>query len=403
MKKISVDEAVEKLCALAQPPKTERVSLFEAQGRVLADDVTAAINVPPFDRSPYDGYALRGADTAAASRETPVTLRVVEELPAGRAPTEALTAGTASKILTGAPVPEGADAIVKFEDTAFTDDTVTLFAPVPPDTDIVYAGEDVREGTLLAGRGTVITPGIAGVFAGQGMGEIRVYRRPRAVVISTGSELLEAGEPYEPAKIYNSNTVTVSAYLALLGVDAVSGGSVPDDPDLIAQKIDKALREYDLVVTTGGASVGDYDYAGRAAERAGARLLFWKIAMKPGGSVVASEKDGKLILALSGNPGAALTTLLRVASPYIRRACGRKDWAHEPVEVVLKEDFPKKSPQQRLVRGRISIEDGTAFFVSLDGQGNGVVSSFIGCDALGEIPAGSPPLAAGEKIKAYRI
>ena len=403
MKKISIDEAAEKLCAIARAPGAERVPLLSAQGRVLADDVTAAINVPPFDRSPYDGYALRGADTAGASRETPVTLRVVEELPAGKAPTVPLAPGTASKILTGAPVPEGADAIVKFEDTVFTEKTVTLSSPVAPDTDIVYAGEDVREGTLLAGRGTVVTPGVAGVFAGQGMGEVRVYKRPRAVVISTGSELLEAGEPYEKAKIYNSNTVTVSACLARLGMDAVSGGSVPDDPDLIARKIDEALSEYDLVVTTGGASVGDYDYAVCAAEKAGARVLFWKVAMKPGGSVVASEKDGKVILGLSGNPGAALTTLLRVAAPYIRKACGRKDWQNEPVEVVLKEDFPKKSPQQRLVRGYISIEGGTAFFVSLDGQGNGVVSSFIGCDALGEIPAGSPAMKAGEKIKAYRI
>ncbi|MBR6259699.1 MAG: hypothetical protein IKR21_05745 [Oscillospiraceae bacterium] len=200
-----------------------------------------------------------------------------------------------------------------------------------------------------------------------------------------------------------AHVYTISAYLKKMGLEPVPGGSIPDDPDLIASKIAEAAEKYDVVVTTGGASVGDYDYAVRASEKAGARVLFWKISMKPGGAVVASEKNGRLILSLSGNPGAAITTLLRVAAPYLKRLCGVADYAPEPVEVILKEDFKKPTTQTRYLRGRLSIEGGKAMFISLDGQGNGVVSSYVGCDMLGEIPENSPPVKAGTSIKAYRV
>ena len=403
MNKVSIEQAVDMLCALPRRMPAETAPLLCAQGRVLAGDVYAAVSVPPFDRSPYDGYAFRGEDTAGASRENPVTLRIVEELPAGKAPTVKLGPGEAVKILTGAPVPEGADAIVKYEETEFTAETVKIFSPVPPHTDIVPAGEDVEKGSLLLRRGSVLTPAAAGLLAGQGMAEVSVFRRPRACVFSTGSELLEAGEPPAPGKIYNSNTTTICAYLENLGCECIPAPSVPDDPERIAQCITAALGDCDLVVTTGGASVGDYDFAVRAAELTGARLLFWKIAMKPGGSVVAAEKDGKLILNLSGNPGAAVTTLLRVGAPYIKRLCGREDYLPETMTLCVKEDFKKKNPQTRIVRGRLSLEDGQAYFVPQEGQGNGMVSSFVGCDLLAELPAGSPPPKAGELIRVFRV
>jgi molybdopterin molybdotransferase len=274
---------------------------------------------------------------------------------------------------------------------------------VPPDTDIVYAGEDVAKGKLIAKRGDVIGPALAGAMAGQGIARVKVYRRPKIFVMSTGSELLEPGEELQPAKIYNSNVFTISAYLENMGAQCVSGGSVRDDAQVIAEKINAALAECDMVVTTGGASVGDYDYAVRASQMTGANVLFWKIAMKPGGSVVAAEKDGKLILSLSGNPGAATLTLLRVAAPYIKALCGMSDTAYEPIEMVLGEDFNKKSPQRRIIRGHLDLHGGKAALVPMKGQGNGMVSSMIGCDLLGDIPAGSPPLKAGDKILAYRV
>lgn len=401
--KIELEEALRLLSELEVSPLTENVPLFEAQGRVLARDMSAVIDVPPFDRSPYDGYAFRGEDTAGATRENPAVLRIVEELPAGTAPMVKITAGTAAKILTGAPVPEGANAIIKYELTQFDAEQVKIFAPVRPDTDIAYAGEDVKRGRVLARKGETVSPAIAGALAGQGIAQVEVFRQPRIAVMSTGSELLEPGQEWRPAKIYNSNVYTIGAYLQSMGAECVPMGSVPDEPELIANKINEALKSCDMVVTTGGASVGDYDFAVKSAQLVGARVLFWKVGIKPGGSMVASTRDGKLILGLSGSPGAAAVALLRVASPYIKRLCGRADCEPERLCLTLGADFPKKSPQRRMVRGRLEVKDGEALFFPQEGQGNGIVSSLIGCDLLGEIPAGSPPLRAGEKITAYRV
>ena len=401
--KINLEEALRVLAELDVSLTTEFVPLFQAQGRVLARDVAAVTDVPPFDRSPYDGYAFRGEDTEAASREAPAVLRVVEELPAGTAPSVKITAGTAAKILTGAPVPEGADAIIKYELTEFDDEFVKIFEPVKPDTDIARAGEDVRRGRVLARRGDTVSPALAGTLAGQGIAGIEVFRRPKIAVMSTGSELLEPGQPPQPAKIYNSNVYTIGAYLQSMGAQCVPFGSVPDEPELIARRIDEALEDCDMVITTGGASVGDYDFAVSSAQLVGARVLFWKVAIKPGGSMVASTREGKLIAGLSGSPGAAAVALLRVVSPYIKRLCGHSDAEPESMCLLLGEDFPKESPQRRIVRGRLEVRDGAALFFPMDGQGNGITSSLIGCDLLGEIPAGSPPLRAGEKITAYRV
>lgn len=399
-KKVHPDEALELLLALSRTVGSENVPLYEACGRVLAEDIRARVNVPPFARSPYDGYAFRSADSAGASRETPVTLRVIEELPAGTVPTKTVTEGTAVKILTGAPIPEGADVVVKYETTEFGGDWVRIFEPAVP-RDIVPVGEDIACGDLVAEAGTVINPAVTGLLAGQGIAQVPVYKKPRIRVMSTGSELLEPGDENRPGKIYNSNVYTISAYLRGMGAECENGGSLPDEPEAIAAAISKGLDECDMVVTTGGASVGDYDYAVRAAERAGAEVLFWKAAMKPGGAIMAAQREGKVLLSLSGNPGAAIVGLLRMAAPYVKSLCGRRDIRFREISCILKEPYKKASPQLRYVRGRLSVEDGKAYFLLQEGQGNGVVSSFNGCDLLGEIAEGSPAQPAGAAIKAY--
>lgn len=401
--KIPADEAQALLLALPVCLQTERVPLAQATGRVLAGDVFSRIAVPPFDKSPYDGYALRGEDTAGASRENPVTLRLTEELPAGTAPRVPVGSGQAAKILTGAPIPPGANVTVKYESTSFTDETVTIFAPLTPDTDIVRAGEDVAPGELLATDGTRIDPAICALLAGQGMDEATVYRRPRVFLLATGSELCRPGQPLAPAKIYDTNTALLTGYLQCLGAEVTDGGLTPDDPDAIADAVAAAMTEFDLVITTGGASVGDYDYSVRTAEALGANILFWKTAMKPGGSIVAAEKDGRVLLGLSGNPGAAVIGLQRVAMPYLKKLCGLRAVEPERFEAYLAHDFRKKSPALRMVRGHVKLEGGRVLFCAHDGQGNGAVRSLSGCDAFGEIPAGSPPLPAGTKIQVYRI
>jgi molybdopterin molybdotransferase len=403
LKNIEADDARDLLCALPVNCRTETVALQDALDRVLAGPIAALINSPPFDRSPFDGYAFRGADTKSATRERPAVLKITEELPAGKAPTITLTAGYAAKILTGAPIPEGADATVKYENTEFTDDEVRLFEPVPPNSDIVRAGDDIRAGAPIAEKGAVITAPLVGLLASQGIDRVTVFEKPVISILNTGTELAEVGQPLGPAMIYNSNVYTLSGYLRAMGALPANAGVVPDEPGDIADRIAAALRSSDMVITTGGASVGDYDWAVTSATMLGADVLFWKLNMKPGGSIMAAVKDGKVILGLSGNPGAAILGLLRVALPYVRKLCGRTDLFPPAIVALLKEPLIKASPKLRLLRGRLEILDGRAYFAENEGQGNGSVSSLVDCDLLGEVPAGSPPLQAGTKIKAYRV
>ena len=403
IEKTEIEKAVDMLLSLPAPVETETVPLYGALDRVLAEDRYASVAIPPFDRSPYDGYAFRGQDTASATKSTPVELNISEEIPAGKLPRFEITEGMAAKILTGAPIPKGANATIKYELTKFTQAKVWISDPILPNTDIVRAGEDLKLGALIANKGTVLIAPLLGLLATQGLKDLRVYKKPRIIIINTGTELLELGEPLHPGAIYNSSCYALAGYLKKAGAEPVNGGVVEDDPDEIARRIGEALDSADMVVTTGGASVGDYDWIATASQRLGASILFNKVAMKPGGSIVASEKDGKLILGLSGNPGAAALGLFRIAMPYILKLCGRSDLMPDPVEVLLKQPLNKKSPNRRLLRGRLEIDNGQAFFVENPGQGNGTFSSLVNCDLIGEVPAGSPPLPAGTKIKAYRI
>lgn len=402
-KNIKADDALNMLLGLAVTLKTEQNALADSLGCVLAEDIKAILPSPPFDRSPYDGYAFRGEDTLTCSKDQPAMLRITEEIPAGKSPTIEITKGFAAKILTGAPIPKGANATIKYEKTEFTVSDVRVFEPIKPNTDIVRAGDDIPAGAVIANKGTVITAPLLGLLSGQGITTVTVYKKPVVTVINTGSELVEAGNPLPEAMIYNSNAYTLSGYLRNLGLFTQNAGIVNDDPDAIADRVSIALKSSDMVITTGGASVGDYDWAVTSAEKLGADVLFWKIDMKPGGSIMAAVKDGKLILGLSGNPGAAVLSLLRIACPYIRKLCGRTDLNLPVIDAFLKEPLKKASPKQRIVRGRLEIIDGKAYFAENEGQGNGAVSSLVGCDLLGEIDSGSPPLPAGTKIKAYRL
>ncbi len=383
--------------------RLERVPLFQAVGRVLAEEVFAAGDVPPFDRSPYDGYAFRAADTAGASREHPVTLQILEEVPAGSMWTQTVTSGTATKILTGAPVPPGADAITKYEDTAFDEKTVTVFAPFRAGENIVPKGEDVTKGQLLAEQGTVIDSALLGTLAAQGIVEPLCYGVPTIGILTTGSELAEAGEPLTGGKIVNTNQYTFFAAVEHIGCTPVVCGAPGDDPDAIAGAMDRALNACDLVLTTGGVSVGDYDFTPDAMERAGAELFLRTLKLKPGGASAYGVRGGKLICGLSGNPASALTNFYAVVLPAIRKLQGIRAPLLTELTVTLKEDFPKKSPKTRLIRGTLDLTDGTARMMVDRGQGNGVLHSLIGCNLLAEIPAGSPRLPSGTRLRAYLI
>lgn len=396
-------QAQELLLELALPVGTEQVSLSQCAGRLLALDLIARENIPPFDRSPYDGYAVRAADTAAASQAAPVTLRVLEEIRAGAVPTKPLTAGTAAKVLTGAPIPSGADAVIMFEKTAFTEDSVTLFAPLSQGENIVCAGEDVKAGQLLAPAGIRIDTGLAGTLASLGMAEVAVCKKPLVGLISTGNEVTEVGRPLPPGGIYNSNRYAISAVLSGIGCNTEYFGTAQDDVNHISRMIDQALDRCDAVVLTGGVSVGDYDLTPAAMERSGVELLVQGVKIKPGMACAYGVKDGKLVLGFSGNPASSVTNLCAVAFPAFRKLCGIRDPRHWLFDVILGEDFKKKSKATRFLRGSLDLTNGCAKMHIPSEQGNVTISSMIGCNVFAIVPAGSGPVSAGTVLKGFLL
>lgn len=392
--------ARELLLQYAVPLETERVPLAASQGRVLAQTVSAAEDVPPFDRSAYDGYALRACDT----EKTPVTLRLTEEIAAGFVPTVPVTAGTAAKILTGAPIPEGADAVIPFEMAEFTDDTVTVLSPVKAGANIVRRGEDVLCGTVLAPSGTRIDAFLVGTLAAQGIAAPCVYRRPRIGLISTGSELAELTEPLAAGKIRNTGRYVLAAALEEIGCTAAYLGTARDRAEEIAALLREGLRTCDAVLLTGGVSVGDYDLTPAAMELSNVRLLVRGVALKPGmACAYGVSAEGKLVCGLSGNPASAMTNFYAVVLPALRRLCGLETTLSEEIAVTLTDGFGKKSKFTRILRGKLELKDGTTYVRLPQKQGNAVLSSAVGCDVMVIVPSGSGPLAAGTRLKGFLL
>lgn len=397
------ERARELLLSRAAAVEAERVPLADCGGRILARAVIAREHVPPFDRSPYDGYALRAEDTASASPARPVTLRVLEEIPAGAVPTREMTAGTAAKVLTGAPIPPGADVVVMYEKTAFTDHSVTLFAPLKAGENIVRMGEDIQKGRVLAQPGTTIDAALAGTLAAQGISLPHVYRIPRVAILSTGSELVEANATPAAGQIRNANRSMLEALLKHLGCEPVFLGVAGDNVSEIAALLNKGLAECDGVFTTGGVSVGDYDLTPAAMEAIGAELLFRGVDIKPGMACAYGVKGGKLLCGLSGNPASAFTNFYAVALPALKKLTGQSACQPREILVTLSNGFPKRSPKTRFLRGKLSLESGQVCMTLPESQGNVVLSSAIGCNAMAVVPAGSGPVAAGTVLKGFLL
>lgn len=403
LEKVSVEEAIKTLLEKVNIIGKEIIPLEEAAGRVLAFDLKAKADIPPFDRSPLDGYAFRAQDSKGASKEKPLTLEILEEVPAGAIPTKEVTKGTAVKILTGAPIPKGADAVCAYELTEFSPVEVKIFSEFKSGENIIYAGEDVKCGDLLAVAGTVIDTGLMGVLASENISEVEVFKQAKIAIVSTGNELIEPGENLKAGKIYNSNRFSLTAALKKMGLVPVNLGNAGDDAETIAKLVKKGLETCECLITTGGVSVGDYDKTPEAFEKAGATLLIKGVAMKPGMACCYGEKDGKLLLGLSGNPASSLINLYVVCMPALLKASGRKDFERKTFEVIAGADFKKQSKAARFIRGKLLLKDGKAYIDFPKNQGNVVLSSLIESDLIALIPAASGPIEKGTILKAFRI
>ena len=403
MLKTAFYEVREKLLSCVKPLEKEEVYLDKCAGKVLAQDVVAKINVPPFNRSAYDGYAFCSEDTKNASKECPVTLQILEEIPAGEIPHQKVTSGYAVKILTGAPIPEGADAVTKYEITQFTDTKVTIFDSFKSGSNIVRMGEDVKEGDVLVECGTVIDAGVVGTLASQNIESVLVYRIPKIAILSTGSELLNVGDELQFGKIYNSNQYVLCATVEKLGCKPIVLGMEADNVNKISEQILKGLEECDIVILTGGVSVGDYDLTPKAMEMANIQILQHGVDLKPGMACAYGVKDGKLVCGLSGNPAASITNFHVIVAPLLRKLKGEKNYLPVEFSVKLLDSFSKKSPATRILRGKMEVLNGEIGIRIPKEQGNVVLSSTIGCDLMAIVPAGSGALEKGTVLKGFFI
>lgn len=400
---ISLEEAQTLLLDLAGSVKECQVPLGQAVGKVLCQDIWSDINLPPFDKSPLDGYAVQARDTTKASPAQPVTLEVIEEVRAGYTASKEVGPGTAIKILTGAPIPRGADVVIKFEDVEREGNKLKISYPLKAGSNIIRIGEDVLQGELIAKRGTLLNPPLVGLLAAIGVDRVPVFDKVKVAILSTGDELLDPSEKLSSGKIYNSNLHSISAYCSRLGTEPISLGIAPDEEAVIVERISRALESADLVITTGGVSVGDFDIVPTALNKVGAEVLFWKLDMKPGSPLIAARYKDKLVIGLSGNPAAALITFELVVVPLIKKMMGYAIQLPPKISATLAGDFNKSSGQRRFLRAELQNSNDTNYVKLTGEQGNGVLKSMIECNALIDVPAGSGPLTAGQEVMAILI
>ena len=378
------------------PVSSENVSLSEAAARISYYDITATYNVPAFDRSPYDGYAFKAGDT-------PAKLKIVEEIRAGDVPNIAINSGEAAKILTGAKIPAGADSVIKFEDTEFNNDTVIISKKFHGGENIIKAGEDVKTGDILVKKGDFIDSGKAGLIASQGIAEIKIYKRPTIGIISTGNELQDLSAEISDGKIYNTSRYAFEAALKISGFTPRFIAIIDDDEQKISRAINESISLCDALILTGGVSVGDYDKTSEALKISGAKIIVRNIALKPGGKCIYAVKNNKLICCLSGNPASALTNYYAVALPALKKLSGLNNFIPAEITITLDNAFNKKSPQMRIIRGKMLIKDGKIFMHVPSEQGNGVLSTIADSNLMAVIPANSEKLQEGTQLKGFII
>jgi molybdopterin molybdotransferase len=385
----------------------EQVSLEEAWGRRLAEAIIAPHPFPHFRRSGMDGYAVRAVDLLEASVDKPIRLVVVESLPCGVVPHYEVGAGQASRIMTGGMVPEGADTVVMLEMTATEERDgapyVLIGKSVPAGLNVAEIGCEIQEDDLLLPPGKVIRSGETALLASYGYAQVPVMRRPRVAILSTGSELLEVGEPLAPAKIRNSNAPMLAAMLREAGAEPVMLGKVPDDALAAQALVREGLRTCDMLLTSGGVSVGDYDVMVDVLAAPSVTLLFNKIAMRPGSPTTAAIAQDKLIVALSGNPGACFVGFHLLVAPALKVMQREEQPEPRSFQAYLGEGFPKVNAYRRYIRGRIDLQEGRVWVMPNGDDKSSLMTTIVDADCLIEIPPLKEGLEKGSLVKAWKL
>ncbi len=399
---LPVADAVHKIMAHSKLWGKEEVPLIESDNRIIAENLIATHDVPPFNRSPYDGFAVYSEDTKNASLTKPVTLQVVETIGAGHVATCSVKSGTAIRIMTGAKIPDGADAVIMLELVKEITDQDTPYIEikrsVKKDENISFQGEDTKQGKLLVEAGTKITPGIIAILATFGYTHVSVYKKPVVGILSTGTELLDVHEDLLPGKIRNSNAYMAAAQVRAMGAEVKLYQHREDDFDSLYQSVKEILEETDIVITTGGVSVGDYDYLPAIYEKLGAEVLFNKIAMRPGSVTTVAVHEGKWLFGLSGNPSACFVGAELFVRPVILSGMKMNKPHCTVTKAELASDFPKPNPFTRFVRAVLTEESNHRMVTPAGLDKSSSVSSLVEANCLIVLPGGTRGWEKGSEV-----
>jgi len=391
---VPVEEAQQRVLAEIAPLAVETIVFTDALGRVLREDIIAPADMPQADNTAMDGYAVRAEDIASP----PARLRVIGDLPAGSIATQRVEPGTAIRIMTGALMPEGADTVAHVEITDAGSEIVTVMQSLPRGANLRRRGEDMHAGDLVLRDGTPIGPAEVGVLAGVQKSIVRVGRRPVVAIISTGDEIVDVDQPRAPGKVVNSNAYALASYVREAGGVPRMVGIVPDTRGATIKAIESAL-ESDFILSTGGVSVGAYDFVKDALDALGAETKFWQVAMKPGKPVVLSRVRGRLFFGLPGNPVSCMVSFLLFIGPALRKSMGQTQALLPPaVQTRLAAPLQSRGDRRNYLRVRVVARDGALLSFPMSAQGSGVSTSMVQANGFAILEAGVSSAAAGDSV-----
>ncbi|PKG25509.1 molybdopterin molybdotransferase MoeA [Niallia nealsonii] len=400
---ILVEDAIKRVMEYKKEGAKEFVSIFDSNGRYICEDITASHDVPRFDRSSYDGFALRSVDTMHASEDNPTELEIIDEIGAGQVSNKRIGRYQGIRIMTGAMLPNDADTVVMFEKTVeLKKDNKTYIKinhVLNKGENISFQGEDTKKGTVLILKGTKINPGIVALLATFGIERVPVAKKPIIGVFATGTELLEVHEELEEGKIRNSNAYMIMAQIERAGAIPRYFGKLPDILETSYEAIYCTIDSIDILITTGGVSVGDYDLLPDIYRKMGAEVLFNKIAMRPGSVTTVAQLNGKLLFGLSGNPSACYVGFELFTNPIIKSFLFSQNPYLPIVDAVLREDFPKANPFTRLIRSKVCVVNGKLETRTSGVDKSNIVSSLAFANCLTILPGGDSGYKCGDMVK----
>lgn len=392
---ISLEEAINILNENVKHLEIEEVYLVDGIKRILAEDIYSKIDNPPFDKSAMDGYAIIADDSNSKEK-----INVIDKVFAGEVCSSIITSKTAVRIMTGAPIPKGATAVIKQEDTTLDDDNcIVLNKTIKNNENICFKGEDIKKDTLLVNKGKKLDFADIGIIASTGIEKIKVYKLPRIALISTGDEVIDVDNELIPGRIFNSNKYSIISRIKELGYDVIYTTHVKDSENKIEEYISNISNDMDLIITTGGVSVGEKDLLNEAIDSINGKRLFWKVKMKPGSAVLCSKVNTSLVISLSGNPTAALTAFELFVKTSLQKMSGYDKLELTREKAILCDDFTKKSPQRRFIRARVVIEEGKqVVYITQIKSGNGILSSNLNSNCMIEVQDGTEGLKCGDLV-----